>query len=185
MKKIITSLFIGACLFATAANAAPISAQAHLSSSLTTTSSLSSNHWYTFSAQAGDLVSITVNRLEKQFDPALALFSGLVTDEYSSLSLVAFADDNIAELDGYRGPFADPKIAGYEVENAGDFSFNIFSFLSGESVDGLFDYQLTFDITSHDGETSSVTVSEPATFGVFGLAMAGFIGIRRRLALKA
>jgi len=157
--------------------AAPISYVGDLTNGQTQTGALTRNgsvsgQWWSFSASAGDLVSITVNRLTRQLDPAFYLYEGVASDSSQLMShRLAFADDEI----NVPGPFGDPRLDNFGIDTAGQYSLYIFSYASNWICDD-YQYQVTLENTP-----AQVDVSEPAILSLFSLALFGVAGLRKRL----
>lgn len=159
-------------LLSSISNAAPISYQGDLTLAGTVNSTLEKSHWWFFSANAGDQVTIQANRREIEMDPAFVLYQGKSSDDLNLTSL-AIADDEI----DVAGPYGDPKLV-YDITATGDYSIRIFSFFSWASNDNLYDYSISVVGSSAD----PYAVSEPAALGILALAAFGAIGVRRRFA---
>ncbi|WP_232225342.1 thrombospondin type 3 repeat-containing protein [Christiangramia salexigens] len=104
---------------------------------LTSGSIFDSGHWdyYTFSGNAGDVVSIQVNRLTDEMDPAFTLFFGTsnstvgLNDSSSSnadLTFLEFRDDEIYPLSCH----GDPLLENYVLPSTGDYTLAIYDFIS-------------------------------------------------------
>lgn len=174
--KIIVSL--AALAVASVGVAAPISYQGDLTSTGLVESKVEKEAWWTFSANAGDILTITVRRLEAALDPALVLYSG-VSSNINDLTFLGYRDDNLdAGVAG--GPFGDPQFSNFGITETGEYSLRLFSFVSLDAgQDGLFDYSINVENST---ALTSASVSEPATFGIMALSMMGLMGLRRKLA---
>lgn len=111
-----------------------------------------SDYWSIEFEEAGT-VTIQVLREEADFDPALWIVGGTVTDpssqfgseiDFGDPNVITFADDELPPATGGTGPFGDPSVelTGQE----GDiFTLIVTNYLSGPNTggDGMFDYTLT------------------------------------------
>ena len=175
--KSIHQLFTGIIflLVASVSFAGPIHYQATLAGDTYLESSMKKKHWYQFSGQAGDVITITLRRLEAALDPAFTLFFG--ADRRKSLEFVAFADDEIAPLSGLEGPWADAQLLNFTLAETGDYSLKVFSFISGRpGNDRKYDYSL--EVSGLSSQQSSV--AEPALFGLFALSLGALVVARRK-----
>ena len=191
MKKIVVAgalKCVGLVLAASAcglASAVPIAYEGALTSGVTTggfvndpslTGSPNDDFWF-FSANQGDVITIAVQRLNSALDPATILYQGVGADT-AALVQVAQADDNMQELPGFSGPFADPFIS-YTVVNSGQFTLQVWDFLSGPQVPGGFCYQVTLNGTPTSPQFGCQTVAEPGSLALAGIALLGVAGLRR------
>lgn len=173
--------FIGliACCFVGVASAAPIVYEGQLFDGITEYGSASdpldtgSDYWF-FEAQAGDILTLVGHRLEAPFDMAVYLYSGTYADTTALPASIAFADDEIPELPGYEGPWADPQLLNFVLPGPGLYTVQVWDFLSGPG-DPPFDYQIT--ITGTGGDP---VVPEPATMTLLGLGIVGLAARARR-----
>lgn len=171
IKSIIT---VAALAFASVSIAAPITYQGDLTGAGLVESQLETEHWWRFSATAGDIVTITARRMEAALDPALYLYSG-VSSDVKGLTFLGFRDDTIA-AGVAGGPFADPQFTNYNIAATGDYSLRVYSFVSYDAgQDGLYDYSI-------EVANSTASVTEPATFGIMALSLMGLVGLRRKFA---
>jgi len=118
-----------------------------------------SDYWV-FYAQAGQTVTITVNRSESAFDPALWLFRNKFTDPSAALGsrismsdtgYLGFADDTISNT----GPGGAPRIT-FKAATTGFFTLIVVNAGNANSGDGLFDYALTIS-----GNTTPPLAADP------------------------
>jgi hypothetical protein len=141
-----------------------------------------SNYW-TFFGNAGDTVTITVQRSEVAFDPFLWIFEGTFADDavfggsvdFGDPGWLAFGDD---ELDD-PGPWEDPQvIVELTLPGTGQYTAIVTNFASDpDDGDGLFPYEIYAD-----GVTAVAAVPEPTTLTLWGLGALGcaFVAHRRR-----
>ncbi len=191
MQQLIKSTLCLAALAACGiASAVPITYEGTLSSEITTggfiqdpsqTGSPNDDFW-SFSANQGDVVLITVNRLNSDLDPALVLFEGVGTDT-DQLVEVASADDNYSPLPGFGGPFSDPQIR-YTVRNSGMFTVQVWDYASNTQIPGGFCYQITLNAepTGQVYNCQATSVPEPGSLALAGLALLGVAAAVRRKA---
>ena len=107
-----------------------------------------SDYWL-FSAEAGDIVTIDVDRVEGALDPALWIFEGIVDPADLGPSIdsgdpgfIGFADDN--DPAAVSGPFADPSFS-FTASSSGVFTAIVTDFASGsDGGDGVYDYTIEY-----------------------------------------
>ncbi|MDA1075279.1 MAG: PPC domain-containing protein [Proteobacteria bacterium] len=85
--------------------------------------------FWSFSGTAGDVITLTGNRLHSDLDPAMRLYFGTGPDTAGLGAVIASADDNLAELAGFAGPFADPRIS-FTLPTTGDYTVQMWDFAS-------------------------------------------------------
>lgn len=112
-----------------------------------------SDYWYFF-GEAGDTITIDVDRAVAELDPRMWLFEGLITDPFLHFGAqidngdpghLADADDNDPEPPGLEGPFADPIIT-ITLPSTGYYTIIVTNYISDDD-DG--DGQLEYDISMY------------------------------------
>lgn len=170
-----------------AANAVPIVYEGELEPSVTDggfindpsqTGSPNDDFWSFFLEVAAE-ITITVNRLNASLDPALTLWRG-VNNDTDLLSFVAGADDNIAELPGFAGPWSDPFLTIFL--DPGSYTVQVWDFASDTQIDGGFCYQITLNRspTGQEFGCGQTSVPEPGTLALLGLGLVGMAARRRK-----
>lgn len=171
IKKTLTAGVIAGAMFATSAMAVPIGGyEGTINSGDTVFGNVSeaTGDFWSFSANAGDYIVLTGHRLDAALDMAFDLYFGTGADT-GDLAYIDTGDDEIPELPGYEGPFADPQVEGF-LSATGDYTVYVWSFLSGELTDGAYQLQLTI----RPGD-----IPAPAGLGLLGLGLVG-LGLARR-----
>lgn len=146
--------------------------------------------YFWFSGNAGDVVTITVARLEQDLDPAMWLFEGNFDDTLQAgngvtsgldkrdAGFLRHADDELA----HAGGFGDPQIADFVLPTTGYYTAIVTNFLSrSDGGDGWFEFSITCDGCGGSSELSVIGVPEPGTLAVFALGLVGLaVALRRR-----
>jgi hypothetical protein len=91
--------------------------------------------YYSFCANAGDIVTIEVHRTTDDMDPAMHICQGIVTDSTQvsrfncgSLPFVASADDNNGIPHGVGGLYTDPKIV-TTIPATGEYTLMVYDYI--------------------------------------------------------
>ncbi|MEM6487265.1 MAG: hypothetical protein AAF677_03180 [Pseudomonadota bacterium] len=145
-------------------------------------------HFYSFQGTRRARVTLTVNRLERAFDPVLYVFDGRFDDTRAldNDAVLAVADDTIAELPGFAGVFSDPQ-ARLRLPRTGVYTvFVTFALFRDPGPDGAFDYQITLgrppagQVAFAGDEIVAMPLPLPGVLLLGGLAMVvGLRGARR------
>lgn len=128
----------------------------------------SGSDWWLFSGHAGDIITLTANRLSADLDPAFYVYFGIQTDTSTLPGFIAFGDDEIPELPGFEGPFADPQLSGFILPFTGFYTVAVWDFLSGSAGPHAYQIQLR----------GNVAVPEPITMAWLGLLLL-LVSLRR------
>lgn len=124
----------------------------------------------------GATVTIEVERLELDLDPALWIFEGAFTDDTvfggsldsSDAGFLDFADDEMED----PGPWGDPlSVVTLTLPGTNVYTAIVTNYLSGpdDGDDGLFDYEIRV-----------APVPEPTTMLLLGAGMIGLAGLGRK-----
>jgi hypothetical protein len=134
------------------------------------------NYW-SFQGNAGDTVTLEVDRLNANFDPALSFYAGTTTADTSAFDSAAswggltyigsLDDENPAHLQ--PGPNGDPY-GSFKLAATGSYTVIVGGSLSSDA--GTYPYQITM--------TEVAAVPEPATAALMALGLAGVVLVRRR-----
>lgn len=171
--------------------AAAITYQGNLASGVTATGDVPHNsyanaaNWdyWLFAGNAGDVITITVNRTSGQMDPGVNLYSGQGADSAGLgfsvgnsadglLALLAHDDDSGSNTPA--GPFANALINNFTLTSTGLFTVAVFDVLGNGQ--GPWTYGVTVR-----GATG--TIPEPGSFALAGLALGGLmLGARKKQA---
>jgi len=117
--------------------------------------------YYKFYGEAGDVISITVNRTTCDMDAGFMLYSGVgtTTDDLTffsgntELEYIAFQDDNFSQVVGC-GPFSDPTLTDYQLTTTGWYTVAVFDVLG--SYGGTYTYDLVLTGIACDSDDDGV-----------------------------
>lgn len=135
--------------------------------------------FYQLFGMQGEAVTITVERLESDLDPAFFVVEGLFEDnaeleDLVTLPIVAFANDELPPATGV-GPFGDPSTTfTLALEGTGAYTVVVLNFDSGpnDGGDGRFDFTIL-------ASGNSGAVPEPSSATII-IAAGGLAMLRRR-----
>jgi Bacterial pre-peptidase C-terminal domain/PEP-CTERM motif len=185
------NIFLGTVFAAATAavNAAPIAYEGVLVPGVADTGSVGGFSWFLeegaqvdywrFSGVAGEIVTLSVNRLNGNLDPALSLYSGITSADTSLFSasgswggltfIGSLDDEHPAFLT--PGPGGDP-FGSFTLPSAGNYTVAIGGSTSTDA--GSYPYRVTL--------TAVTPVPEPETWATLGLGLAalGFLRQRRQ-----
>lgn len=146
--------------------------------------------YFWFSGNAGDIVSITVARLEQDLDPAMWLFEGRIDDTIQTregvgsgfdkrdAGFLRHADDELA----HEGGFGDPQIADFVLPTTGYYTAIVTNFLSrSDGDDGWFEFAIACKGCGGESARGETDIAEPGIIAILSLGLvAGALVLRRR-----
>lgn len=171
--------------------AATISYQGDISSGNTVTGTLTEDQgfraenaggrdWWTFSGQAGDVIDITVGRLDGDLELAFELFFGTTTADESTFQYPGYSFGGLTYLrarddswgPNLPGPDEDPQLLGYKLKFTGTYSVVV---LSTANDPGCINTECSYAIALAPslGTVSSVPV--PAAGWLFASGLLGLL----------
>ncbi len=104
-------------------------------------SDLANADFWSFYGNAGDVVNISVSRVNCNMDPAFILYDGY--GDTDSLTLLTGADDNDPPAcEPGCSSFGDPSISGFVLPSTGYYTVAVWDFLSGACATGTMDYSI-------------------------------------------
>ena len=168
---------------ASAAMATPITYAGTLDNGVTVTGSIGQPNanpstpegavYYSFSADAGSVISVDGNRLDGGYDMSFWVYSGLFADTTDfgggfGPGAIAFGDDQTAP--NIPGPFGDPFVT-FAAPLSGYYTVAVTNFLSSTPAPH------SFNLTA----TGVRSVPEPTTLALLGIGLIGFgAGFRKQ-----
>ena len=98
------------------------------------------NFWY-FTGNAGDCVSIDVNRVSCEMDPVIIVYSG--SGDTTNLTFLAFADDeDVAACAPACFSYGDPSLEGFSLPSSGDYTIAVWDLVGGNCTSGPQSYSI-------------------------------------------
>ena len=106
--------------------------------------------WY-FTANAGDVVTIQVDRVSCEMDPVFLLYEG--SGDTTSLTLLTGADDNNGQACAPACfSYADPLVSGYALPSTGTYTIAVWDFIGGSCTSGPQAYSIVMSGNSCDAD---------------------------------
>jgi hypothetical protein len=132
------------------------------------------NFW-SFSGTAGQQITLTISSLSNDFDAAVSVYSGMLSSEFELIVPGFDNDTDFASLDFLAsttiyGTSGNDALLSFILPSTGTYTFAV----GGESF-------LSFD-DSYSYNMNVEAVPVPAAAWLFGSAVAGLVGLRRRKA---
>ncbi len=181
------SAALGLATAIAAVNAAPVAYEGVLVSGVTIGGQVGGYGWFlddganvdywSFSAQAGDVVTLSVDRLSGNLDPALSLYRGTTaadTSQFNSsgdwggMSFIGSLDDEKAAFLPPPIPSGDP-FGVFSIGAAGSYTVVVGGANSSDSLS--YPYRIDLSITP---------VPEPAMLGLFAAGLIALLPVARR-----